>query len=120
MMHLLGEKGTEEFIKTILDPNWDFVPEQWEAQMWTRLFKIIPPENLIYCSMDIPKETFSWLPETDARNLIPDVKNLKELVEKSIDWAVKRLKSLSGREPRIAFLRDGPYGIPIEEQMQFE
>jgi len=118
MMRLLGEKGTEKFISMILDPSWTFVPEQWEAQMWTRLFKRIPPENLIYCSLEIPREAFSWLPETDARTLVSETKSLKEFVKKALDLAFKRLRSSLGREPRIAFLPDGPYGIPVIETDQ--
>jgi nickel-dependent lactate racemase len=113
MMHLLGEIGTEKFIAMILDPSWTFVPEQWEAQMWTRLFKKIPPDNLIYCSLEIPRETYFWLPGTDARTLVDEAKSLKELVEKSLDSTVKKLRSSLGREPRIALLADGPYGIPV-------
>ena len=114
MVRLLGELGEEKFIKKILDPSWIFVPEQWEAQMWARFFKKIPPENLIYCSLEIPKESFSWLPAEDARVIAPESKNLQELMEKSIVWAVKKLRHSLGREPQIAFLSDGPYGIPVE------
>jgi len=113
MMRLLGEAGTEKFLATILDPSWTFIPEQWEAQMWTRLFRRIPPANLIYCSLEIPREAFSWLPETDARSLAEGANELPELVEKSLDTAVKKLSSTLGIEPRIAFLPDGPYGIPL-------
>lgn len=118
MMRSLGELGTEKFIDMILDPSWIFVPEQWEAQMWTRLFKRIPPENLIYCSLEIPREAFSWLPETDARSLVKGAKKLPELVENSLDMAVKKLRASLGREPHIAFLPDGPYGIPVTENEQ--
>ncbi len=113
MMRRLGELGTDKFIDMILDPSWTFVPEQWEAQMWTRLFKRIPPENLIYCSLEIPREAFSWLPETDARSLVKGAKKLPELVEDSLSAALKKLRSSLPREPRIAFLPDGPYGIPV-------
>ena len=115
MMHLLGEGGSEKFIEKILDPSWTFVPEQWEAQMWTRLFKHIPPENLIYCTHEIPENAFSWLPETDARTLAPGAKSLQELVQKSVNWASEKLRLRLGREPQIAFLVDGPYGIPVEK-----
>jgi hypothetical protein len=115
MMRLLGEKGGKKFIDTILTPSWTFIPEQWEAQMWTRLFRKIPPENLLYCSLEISKDAFSWLPESDARSLVPEAKSLKELVEKSLIFAVEKLHSSLGREPRIAFLADGPYGIPVEK-----
>lgn len=116
MMRLLGEMGTEKFMNMILDPSWNFVPEQWEAQMWTRLFRKIPPENLIYCSLEIPEEDFSWLPETGARTIVPEAESLKELVERSIIWAVKELRHRLGKEPRVAFLPDGPYGVPVEKK----
>jgi nickel-dependent lactate racemase len=116
MMRLIGELGTENFMNTILDPSWNFIPEQWEAQMWARLFRKIPPENLIYCSLEITEEDFSWLPETDARTIVPEAESLKELVERSIIWAVKELRHRLGREPRVAFLPDGPYGVPVEKK----
>jgi nickel-dependent lactate racemase len=113
MIMRLGELGEEKFIEMILDPSWIFVPEQWEAQMWARLFKKIPPEDLIYCSLEIPEESFSWLPGTDARTIAPKAKILKDLVEMSFAWAVEKLRLRLGREPQIAFLPDGPYGIPV-------
>lgn len=113
MLRLLGELGPEKFVDSILDPSWTFVPEQWEAQMWARLFKKIPPSNLIYCSLEIPEDSFSWIPGQDARTIVPEAANLRELVEKSLTWAVARLRSQSGREPQIALLSDGPYGIPV-------
>ncbi|MFC2161911.1 lactate racemase domain-containing protein [Acidobacteriota bacterium] len=115
MMRILGEIGTQEFCKKILDPTWTFVPEQWEAQMWTRLFKKTPPENLLYCTLDIPKEAFSWLPETDARSISPDASSLQELVVKSLNWAIKKKSEQIGRNPEVAILTDGPYGIPLFE-----
>ncbi|NIM90859.1 MAG: nickel-dependent lactate racemase [Candidatus Aminicenantes bacterium] len=118
MMRRLGELGTDKFIDMILDPSWTFVPEQWEAQMWTRLFRRIPPENLIYCSLEIPREAFSWLPETDARSLVKGAKKLPGLVESSLGIALKKLRSSLPREPRVAFLPDGPYGIPVLEGNQ--
>ena len=115
MMRILGEIGQQEFCKKILDPSWTFVPEQWEAQMWTRLFKKIPPENLLYCTMDIPRDAFSWLPEKDARSIAPVPENLQELVVKSLNWAVTKKSKELGRDPEVAILTDGPYGIPLFE-----
>ncbi len=118
MMLRLGELGADKFIDMILNPSWTFVPEQWEAQMWTRLFKRIPPENLIYCSLEIPREAFSWLPGTDAHSLVKGARKLPELAENSLAVAIKKLRSSLAREPRIAFLPDGPYGIPVIEDHQ--
>ena len=113
MMRFLGKIGTTAFCEKILDPTWTFVPEQWEAQMWTRLFKKTAPENLLYCTLDIPKDAFFWLPERDARTIAPEADSLQELVTKSLNWAVKKKSEELGRVPKVAILADGPYGIPI-------
>lgn len=113
MMRLLGEIGPHEFLAAILDPDWVFVPEQWEAQMWSRLFRLTPPENLIYCTLDIDPADFSWLPGTDARDLVPEAPDLEALLQGSLDLAVRTLAEKLGRRPSVAVLPDGPYGIPI-------
>lgn len=115
MIRLLTEKGAKKFMEMIVDPSWTFVPEQWEAQMWARLYLKIPPENLIYCTLEIPENFFSWLPGTDARTLVPKAKSLQELVGKSLSWALERFRRRLGKEPQVAFLSDGPYGIPVAE-----
>jgi len=112
MMRLLGEKGPEKFLEIILDPSWTFVPEQWEAQMWANLFLKTPPQNLLYITQDISRDSFSWLPGTDARSLSPKAPDLEELVAASIGWALDFLHKKLKREPAIAVLPDGPYGIP--------
>lgn len=113
MMKLLEELGSQKFLEAIQDPTWSFVPEQWEAQMWTRLFTLTPPENLIYCTLDIPEEDFTWLPGTDARRLAPQANTLPLLVETSLSSTIESLRQSLGREIRIAVLSDGPYGIPL-------
>ncbi len=115
MMRLLAHEGRKKFLNMIIDPAWDFVPEQWEAQMWTRLFQITPPEHLIYCTLDIPRHSFSWLPGLDARTIAPGSTSLQKLVENAFYWAHDRLHALLGRVPRAAILIDGPYGIPLVE-----
>jgi nickel-dependent lactate racemase len=116
MMRLLGEKGAEKFLEMILHPSWTFVPEQWEAQMWAKLFLKTPPQNLLYNTMDISRDSFSWLPGTDARILTPKVTDFEELVAGSIGWALEHLRGQLRHEPNIAILPDGPYGIPYLEK----
>ena len=113
MIRLLGEVGAETFIRKIIDPSWSFVPEQWEAQMWAKLFKKIPPENFLYCTLEIPEETFFWLPERDARTIAPEAANLQELTQKTLDWALAKKKEQLGHSPKVTILTDGPYGIPL-------
>jgi nickel-dependent lactate racemase len=116
MLRLLKEKGPEKFMETILSPTWIFVPDQWEAQMWARLFHKIQMENLIYCTFEISEEAFSKIPGRDARTIVPEAKDLQDLVEQSLDWVYKKLSLRLGQEPRVAFLPDGPYGIPVEHE----
>ena len=113
MMRLLGEMGADSYVEAILDPEWSFVPDQWEAQMWARLFKKTPPENLIYCTMDIPQEDFAWLPGTDARTLAPGAEDIRSLIDEAVRSAVRKLEASLGRPPSTAVLIDGPYGIPL-------
>lgn len=115
MMRLLSEKGAKKFMELIINPSWTFVPEQWEVQMWARLFLKIPPENLLYCTLEIPESSFAWLPETDARSLVPKARSLEELVEGALNWALNNFQKRMGPEARVAFLSDGPYGIPVAE-----
>jgi nickel-dependent lactate racemase len=114
MMKLLGEAGEKEYLRKIMDPSWTFIPEQWEAQMWGKLFNLIPTKNLIYCSKEIDKKSYGWLPGTDARTLVPETKNLQELVQGSFDKIVQEFKIREGKNPEIAVLPDGPYGIPVK------
>jgi len=114
MLKLLVKEGASGFISTILDPSWSFVPEQWEVQMWTRLFEKTEPENLLYCSLDIPPDSFAGLPATDARSLVKAPQDLQDLVNKTIRWALGNLKRKPGGAPSVAVLPDGPYGIPVK------
>jgi|Deesub1362B_J571_1020462.scaffolds.fasta_scaffold00002_59 nickel-dependent lactate racemase len=113
MLRLLTETGASSFVRKITSPEWEFVPEQWEAQMWTRILRIIPPEQLIYCSLDIPTESYSFLPHLDARRLVGEKKNLEELVQATLDWIIADWRKKHQRRPRLALLPDGPYGIPL-------
>ncbi len=113
MMRLLGEMGPDNYLEAILDPEWTFVPDQWEAQMWARLFRVIPPKNLIYATLDIEGADFDWLPGTDARTIMPSARNLEALITGAVGFAVDKLTERLGRMPSVAVLRDGPYGIPI-------
>ncbi len=118
MLRLLQEKGPGLFSQMICEPSWSFVPEQWEAQMWAKLLLRTTPQNLIYCTQNIPRGSFSWLPGTDARNLGSKTSDLEGLVGQSIDWALEHLHGRLNREPQVAVLPDGPYGIPVRKKAE--
>jgi hypothetical protein len=84
--------------------------------MWARLFKAVPPRDLLYCTREIPPEDFEWLPGRDARPLARPDAGLGELTEKAVEHAVAELRRRLGREPRVALLPNGPYGFPVQER----
>lgn len=113
MLKLLDQAGPEEFVRIILEPTWTFVPDQWEAQMWTRLLRIIPPQNLLYCCLEISDQDFSWVTGNNARAIVRETRSLQALMNRTIEWAVNEQKNRLGHDPRAVILPDGPYGIPL-------
>jgi nickel-dependent lactate racemase len=113
LLRLMGEVGAEKYEEMITAPDWDFVPEQWEPQMWGRLFSRIPPADLYYCTLNIPPRNFDWIPGRDARKLAPGCEGLENLVDEAVVSAAATLRRRLGREPETAVLKDGPYAIPL-------
>jgi nickel-dependent lactate racemase len=113
MLKLLQKAGPEKFIQMILDPEWIFVPDQWEAQMWTRLLTKISPPNLLYCCLEIPDQDFSWITGRNARTVVQNTDRLQELINRTIAWALEALQKRLGQAPQTVILPDGPYGIPV-------
>ncbi len=112
MMKLLGQTGHKEFLRRILSETWDFVPEQWEAQMWAKVFSRVQPDYFFYACRELPEDVFSWLPGTDARRYHSGPDDFCGLMKTALDTLSRRILKHSGRRIRTAFLPDGPYGVP--------
>ncbi|MEW5867103.1 MAG: lactate racemase domain-containing protein, partial [Bacillota bacterium] len=119
VLHLLTLNGPEAFMRLITSPEWKFIPEQWEVQMWTRVFAKIPMENFTYCAPHITAKDAAILPGKDGNLLLPaerrysgSLQDAADMVELAIRDAV-RYYNVRGTTPSIAFLKDGPYGIPV-------
>ena len=56
---LLTRIGAEAFTKLIAGENWQFIPEQWQVQMWCKVFERIPMDHLIFYS---PSMDRCWYP----------------------------------------------------------
>ncbi len=120
MIHLLKMVGAERFNQLILSPDWVFIPDQWQAQMWTKLFAKIPPENLIYFSPPMPAKDYQIIPCRDGNLYLPpeqrykgDLTAIPKVVSAAVAEEVERIRKEEGREATIAYLADGPYGIPF-------
>ncbi|MDI7247194.1 MAG: nickel-dependent lactate racemase [Bacillota bacterium] len=119
VLHLLTLNGPEPFMRLIKSPEWRFIPEQWQVQMWSKVFERIPMNHFIYCAPHITARDAAILPGRDGNLLLsPERRYSRSLadVASMVRLAVDEALCDCGRRgvtPSIAFLRDGPYGIPV-------
>lgn len=120
VLHLLRQIGPERFNRLILSPDWTFIPEQWQVQMWTKLFAKIPLENFVYYSPQMTAADYEYLPGTDGNVFLPESQRYRgdlaaaaRVVERAVAGRLEAAAA-AGRGPlSIAYLSDGPYGIPM-------
>ena len=111
-LKLLRDHGFRGFMNLINQPDWQLIQEQWQVQMWCKVFEILgDPDRLIYCNREIRQEDYELLPGFPGWKLCPmRDPHMVEMVYKAIIFAVDR----SGlEEADILLLKDGPYGVPV-------
>ncbi|WP_321992570.1 nickel-dependent lactate racemase [Marispirochaeta aestuarii] len=117
VLQILTLSGPEAVEKILLSPDWTFIPEQWQVQMWTRLFKKIPIDHFYYYSPQFGDAEYELTAGSRLSELtgIPESADPEALVPKLVAAGIDKLKELytGSGEPRIAYLKDGPYGIPL-------
>lgn len=121
VLHLLTLFGAERFNRLILSPDWSFIPEQWQVQMWAKLFAKIPQENFIYYSPQLAPGDYRIIPGRDGNLYLPEEERYRgslaaipRVIENAVEEAVLRIKEEEKREAEIAYLADGPYGVPVK------
>jgi len=114
MLQILKLTGPEAFEKTVLSPDWTFLPEQWQVQMWNRLFRIIPQEHFFYYSPQFRPEEYRICPGEPLTDLSgSDASSIPEQLSKAVAALVEKLGG--GKDISIAWMSDGPYGVPLYE-----
>ncbi len=115
LLHLLTLVGAEAFRRLLFSPDWTFIPEQWEVQAWARALEQLGPGGLVYYSPQLAERDCASLPGLDGNSLLgegrryrPDSGNVQRVLDAFLETARPQRE---GREPRLAFLADGPYGI---------
>lgn len=121
VLHLLALHGPEAYMRLITSPDWKFVPDQWQVQMWAKVFAKIPMGNFTYCAPHITPKDAAILPGRDGNLLLPperrysrSLADLARMVELAVGEAVEEYRA-KGACPAIAYLKDGPYGIPVRQ-----
>jgi nickel-dependent lactate racemase len=121
MIHLLKLFGPEKFNRLLHSPDWPFVPDQWQVQMWARLFMKIPMENFIYYSPQLTASDYQILPGQDGNLFLAkkeryraELKSISKALEAALLMRIGLLKEQGISEPEIAVFTDGPYGVPVK------
>ncbi len=120
VLHLLKLMGVENFNRLILSKDWTFIPEQWQIQMWGKLFAKIPQDNFIYYSPQLKSSDYQYLAGVDGNCFLPedqryrsDTQLIPVYIEAAVNETLRRLTASGNKELSIAYLTDGPYGIPL-------
>ena len=133
---LLKTIGPQALDRAFASPDWSFIVDQWEAQMWAKVFKRVAMEDFVYFAPQLGPADRRILPGFDGRSLLAGaVRNLvpptdtataatataAEEVAEVVKRAVTRFLARRGMTEadvacgrvRVAWLADGPYGIPL-------
>jgi len=115
IMVLLGRLGAAAFCEKLLSDDWSFVPDQWEGQMWAKVFaKLGDPKKLYTCAPRLAHLAAEAIPETNVARRIRPADGQDELayagamVQDSIDKAVAEYRSAE-----VLVMPDGPYVVPV-------
>jgi len=139
---LLKTLGPEALDRLLASPDWRFLIDQWEAQMWGKVLKRVKAEDFVYFAPQLGPGDRRILPGVDGHSLLGGygdalgrsgasslpVASLayREAAEREVSEVVRRAveRYLSSRglaesdvasgRARVAWLADGPYGIPMQ------
>ncbi len=121
LMVLLKTIGPDAFDRLIQSADWTFVPDQWQVQMWARIFHRIPSTNFLYFSPQTSPKDYCRLPCADIGDLLAGLGGLDSaqqvgaFVEQAVDLACGKSLSRTGARPTVAYLPAGPSGIPTKK-----
>jgi nickel-dependent lactate racemase len=121
LTHLLKLQGADGYVELLRSPGWKFTKDQWEPEVWGRVLRKVGEERLIYCTSDIPERVFDMLPGvsgyeflTPAGRKKPRGKKIQEMVQNAVIYFHRALEKRQ-TSPRMAFIREGPYAVPVKK-----
>ncbi len=119
LLHLLSILGPDAYVEMLKSPFWPFTRDQWEPEMWGRALRKLGPEGIVYCCTQIPEKDFACIPGRNGWAHLPEEslkgweETMEAMVEGSLRAAVSGFQERWNREPEVAFLAEGPYGVPV-------
>jgi len=125
LLHMLKIQGADHYLRMIEAPGWCFTKDQWEPEMWAKVFRKIEEDRFFYCTHTIPREDYCMIPGRCGLDLLEGkagadpAAEVQEMVESALRFAVADYRS-KGIEPAVAFIREGPYTIPYLRRAEGE
>jgi len=123
VLYLLKILGAKKFNQLLLSSSWKLIHDQWQVQMWSRVFKKIPIDNLIYYSPQLSESDFVWIPAKDGNDFIPaesrynfSYDNISTFINNCLAQLMNYKKDKGYQHVSVAYLRDGPYGILLKKK----
>lgn len=120
LIHLLKLQGPDGYLNILKTPTWKFTKDQWEPEVWGKVLRKVGEEGLIYCSLEIERKNYCLLPGIcgldflEGKRIKPSLEKAQQMVQNAILFAVARFGQ-KGIEPTFAFIREGPYAVPIRK-----
>jgi len=122
LLHLFKILGPNRYIAILRNPDWVFTKDQWEPEMWGRPFRKTGNDGLIYCAPQLSEEDYAIIPGVSGYDFIDskatyvsDREKAQAMYQNAVIYAVHHPR-FEGKRPTIAFIREGPYGIPIVKE----
>ena len=118
LIHLLKLQGAEGYLGLLQTPHWKFTKDQWEPEVWGKVLRKVGEEGVIYCSLEIDRKNYCILPGVCGLDLLkgkrktPTLERAQEMVQNSVLLAIHRYRE-KGIDPSMAFIREGPYAVPV-------
>ena len=123
-LSLLKIIGAEAFDRVLASPDWAFIPDQWQVQMWAKVFRRIAMRDFVYFAPQLGDKDWRDLPGLDGRSFLPadryaapDAHDTASIIEAAMAaFLAKRgftAEDVAAGRCRVAYLADGPYGIPF-------
>lgn len=117
LLHLLKMQGADQYMRLLTAPGWCFTKDQWEPEMWAKVFRKVAPEDFFYCTHTIPREDYCLIPGRCGLDLLGSqtpraaAADVATMVQNAVLHAVASYRD-RGIEPTVAYIQEGPYAIP--------
>jgi hypothetical protein len=114
MLRLLIRLGPSAFCQKLLSNDWTFVPDQWQVQMWGKIFaKLGDFKKMYLCSPRLAELPEGVIPEINvAGKFRPPVD--KDEITYASQMVQHTIDKLCAANPKaeILVLPEGPYLVP--------